>query len=196
MAVVGADEFTSALPLEVVMDPSTLLVYEMNGEVLPREHGYPARLLVPNRYGMKNAKWVVGLRLIQHEFSDWYGRRNWSKTALVRTMCRIDIPAPAAILAPGEHILAGIAYAGSRGIQRVEFSMNGGESWEVATLSESEDRHDRWVAWHAQFSVTPGADATFVARATDGMGELQTEGFSLPEPEGGTGWPRLAVRAS
>ncbi len=116
--------------------------------------------------------------------------------SLVGTMCRINIPAPAAILAPGEHILAGIAYAGSRGIQRVEFSMNDGESWDVAALSQSVGRQDRWVAWHAGFSLTPGTDATFVARATDGMSELQTEGFSLPEPEGGAGWLRLAVRAS
>ncbi|MGI9145141.1 MAG: molybdopterin-dependent oxidoreductase [Chloroflexota bacterium] len=55
VAVLSADEFTSALPLAAAMDPNTVLVYEMNGEVLPREHGYPARLLVPGRYGMKNA---------------------------------------------------------------------------------------------------------------------------------------------
>ena len=78
------------------MDPATLLVYEMNGQVLPYEHGYPARLLVPGRYGMKNPKWVIGMRPMTREFLDWYGQRNWSKDALVRTMSRIDTPGPGA----------------------------------------------------------------------------------------------------
>src|SRR5215831_5705436 len=88
----GADEYTSALPMDVAMDPATLLVYEMNGDVLPYEHGYPARLLVPGRYGMKNPKWVIGMRPMSREFLDWYGQRNWSKDAVVRTMSRIDSP--------------------------------------------------------------------------------------------------------
>ncbi|MCA1645568.1 MAG: molybdopterin-dependent oxidoreductase, partial [Chloroflexi bacterium] len=94
VAVLSADEFTSALPLEVVMDPATLLAYEMNGEVLPREHGYPVRLLVPNRYGMKNAKWVVGLRPMRREFTGWYGRRNWSKEGIVRSCPGLILPQP------------------------------------------------------------------------------------------------------
>ena len=101
LAVLGADEFTSALPMEAALDRETLLVYEMNGEVLPHEHGYPARMLVPGRYGMKNAKWVAGLRPLRREFVDWYGQRNWSKTAVVRTMSRIDQPAPGATLPAG-----------------------------------------------------------------------------------------------
>ena len=80
----GADEFTSALPLVAVMDPATLVVYEMNGDVLPRDHGYPARLLVPDRYGMKSPKWLTGLRLMRNEYDDWFGQRSWSKAAIVQ----------------------------------------------------------------------------------------------------------------
>ncbi len=125
LAVLSADEFTSALPMDVAMDPATLLVYEMNGEVLPFEHGYPARLLVPGRYGMKNPKWVVGMRPMTREFLDWYGQRNWSKDAVVRTMSRIDNPAPGDSLVAGTNMLSGVAYAGTRGIQRVEFTPDG-----------------------------------------------------------------------
>src|SRR3712207_87238 len=91
----------------------------MNGQVLPREHGYPARVLVPGRYGMKNAKWVVALRAMPREFVDWYGQRNWSRQGIVKTMTWIDYPAPGAVLPPGEHRIAGIAYAGDRGVARV-----------------------------------------------------------------------------
>src|SRR6185436_9854525 len=103
------------------MSPDALLVYEMNGQLLPREHGYPARVLVPGRYGMKNAKWVVALRPMTRDFDDWYGQRSWSKQAIVKTMTRIDTPRPNAELPPGQHRIAGIAYAGDRGIQRVEY---------------------------------------------------------------------------
>ncbi|HEX8966475.1 MAG TPA: molybdopterin-dependent oxidoreductase, partial [Chloroflexota bacterium] len=193
--VFGADEFTSSLPLEVVSDPGTLLVYEMNGDVLPREHGYPVRLLVPDRYGMKNAKWVVGLRLMRREFSDWYGRRNWSKTAIVRTMCRIDSPSPGAALAAGDVQVAGVAYAGTRGIARVEYSTDDGKTWRMATLSDSTAGQDRWVGWQANVQLAPAQTLEIVARATDGAGETQVEAFSLPEPDGGTGWPRVSVHA-
>jgi len=129
------------------------------------------------------------------EFNDWYGQRNWSKTAVVRTMSRIDEPAPGAVLESGAHTVAGIAYAGSRGIRRVEYSFDDGQTWHIATLSESTVGQDRWVAWRGTFDLPPGKGATIAARATDGTGALQTEAFSLPEPEGGTGWPRIAVRA-
>ena len=76
------------------MDPQTMLVYEMNGEMLPREHGYPVRVLVPGRYGMKNAKWVVNLRALRRGFIDCYGQRMWSKEAIVKTMTRIELPGP------------------------------------------------------------------------------------------------------
>jgi hypothetical protein len=62
LAAICADEFVTALPIQVALDPGTLLIYEMNGETLPREHGYPVRMLVPGRYGMKNAKWIRALR--------------------------------------------------------------------------------------------------------------------------------------
>jgi DMSO/TMAO reductase YedYZ molybdopterin-dependent catalytic subunit len=196
LAVLGADEFTSALPMDVALDPETLLVYEMNGEVLPREHGYPARMLVPGRYGMKNAKWVAGLRPLRREFVDWYGQRNWSKTALVRTMSRIDQPAPGANLPPGEQRIAGVAYAGVRGIQQVEFSADNGESWRKADILEAPAGHDTWVRWQGSFTLAPGSRTKLIARATDGNGEVQIEAFSLPEPNGGTGWPSVEVQAA
>jgi DMSO/TMAO reductase YedYZ molybdopterin-dependent catalytic subunit len=193
MAVLSADEYTSALPIEVAMDPATLLVYEMNGEVLPREHGFPARLLVPGRYGMKNPKWVVGLRPMAREFVDWYGQRNWSKEGIVRTMARIDSPAPGAKLQPHSGTLSGVAYAGTRGIKRVEYSSDDGESWQDADLLEPAPGQDAWIRWRGSFDVSAGTKMTLSARATDGTDAVQEEAFTLPEPNGGTGWPRIEV---
>jgi hypothetical protein len=133
---------------------------------------------------------------MRREFLDWYGQRQWSEQGLVRTMCRIDTPAPGARLAPGPNTLAGVAYAGRRGIQQVEVSSDGGESWQRADLLDAPaPGQDRWVRWQASVTLAPGATTTLLARATDGSGELQAEAFSLPQPDGGSGWPSLAVQA-
>src|SRR5438132_11131837 len=153
--------------MSAALDPSTLLVFEMNGEVLPREHGYPARLLVPGRYGMKNPKWVIGLRPTRREFVDWYGQRNWSKTGIVRTMSRIDTPAPGAMLPAGTNTVAGIAYGRSHPIQRVEYSADGATTWRSARLLEGAPDPDRWVRWQGEFTLAPGATVKLMARATD-----------------------------
>jgi DMSO/TMAO reductase YedYZ molybdopterin-dependent catalytic subunit len=195
VAAIAADEYTSALPWEAASDPDTLLVYEMNGQTLPHEHGYPARLLVPGRYGMKNAKWVIGLRPLQRDFVDWYGQRNWTRDAIVQTMSRIDLPTPDAELSPGQYNVAGIAYAGTRGIRLVEFSSDGGQSWEIADFLEPPVGRDVWVRWIGQFTLERDTRLTLVSRATDGTGMLQTESFVLPQPDGSSGWPSLEVRA-
>ena len=195
LSTVSADEFTTSLPIEVALDPGTLLVYEMNGQVLPREHGYPARILVPGRYGMKSAKWVVTLRPLRREFIDWYGQRQWSKEGIVKTMTRIDTPARGAELPPQEHRIAGIAYAGDRGIAKVEFSADDGLTWQIAELLEPAPGQDAWVRWQGRFTLRPGSQMTLVARATDGTGELQSEEFKLPQPDGSSGWHHVVVRA-
>jgi DMSO/TMAO reductase YedYZ molybdopterin-dependent catalytic subunit len=193
LAVLSADEYTSAIPIEVAMDPATLLVYEMNGEVLPYEHGYPARLLVPGHYGMKSAKWVIGLRPMSREFLDWYGQRNWSKDASVRTMTRIDSPAPGDLPSSGSNTMSGVSYAGTRSIKRVEISSDGGQTWRDAEFVEPASGQDAWVRWRGPFRVTAGSPLTLVARATDGTAAVQDEAFTLPEPDGGTGWPHVQL---
>lgn len=193
LATFAADEFTTALPIDLAMDPDTLLAYEMNGETLPREHGYPVRMLVPGRYGMKNAKWIVALRVTNREFLDWYAQRSWSKTAVVKTMSRIDSPAPGAALPPGEHEISGIAYAGDRGIQRVEYSADGGQTWQPASFIDPPIGRDVWARWRGRFTLPARTDLVLMARATDGSGATQPEAFTLPQPDGGSGWCGIVV---
>src|SRR5207253_4753908 len=162
LATISADEYTPAIPLGVAMSPDALLVFEMNGQVLPREHGYPARLLVPGRYGMKNAKWVVALRPMTRELVDWYGQRSWSREARVKTMTRIDVPGRDAHLQAGPQRIAGVAYAGDRGIQKVEFSADGSQTWQTADLTEPAAGRDVWVRWQGRFVIAAGTDANLV----------------------------------
>ena len=141
---ISADECTTALPIEAALDPETLLVFEMNGEVLPREHGYPARLLVPGRYGME--------RQVAHRPTADATRSHrlvwtapWSKDGTVKTMTRIDVLTPETSVVPGKYNIAGIAYAGDRGVAGIEFSSDGGETWHQADLLEAAQGRDTWV---------------------------------------------------
>ena len=140
IAVIGADEFSSSIPPDPQTLASTLLVYEMNDQVLPLEHGYPARLLIPNRYGMKSPKWVIAMRPTNEVHLDWYGQRGWNLNAFVQTITRIDAPIHGQIMEAGDHTIAGIAYAGSRGISQVEYSADGGANLAAGELRRAGHR--------------------------------------------------------
>jgi DMSO/TMAO reductase YedYZ molybdopterin-dependent catalytic subunit len=164
----------------------------MNGEVLPREHGYPARLLVPGRYGMKNPKWLAGIRALNQPFADWYQQRGWTRTGLVKTMSRIDVPVDGAALAAGSQPVAGVAYAGDRGITQVEVSADGGSTWQTASFLESPAGKDVMVRWQSTFQMRD-SPVTLVVRATDGTGVVQADDFGLPAPDGGWGQDSIQV---
>jgi DMSO/TMAO reductase YedYZ molybdopterin-dependent catalytic subunit len=196
LAALSSDEFSAGLPVEVAQDPETLVVYEMNGEPLPREHGFPARLLVPGRYGMKNPKWLAGIRAMNQEYAGWYEQRNWNKDGIVKTMSRIDTPVGGARLSPGAQRVAGIAYAGDRGVTQVEVTFDDGDTWQVTQLLEPMPGKDAMVRWESTFEMPSSGSLTLTVRATDGTGELQTDEFQLPQPDGASGRDSITVMAA
>ncbi|HEY3061679.1 MAG TPA: molybdopterin-dependent oxidoreductase [Chloroflexota bacterium] len=196
LAFLSIDEFSAGLPVDVVDDPETLIVYEMNGEPLPREHGYPARLLVPGRYGMKNPKWLTAIRALSTDFLGWYEQRNWNKDGFIKTMARIDVPGDGTVLLDGPQRVAGIAYAGDRGIETVEFSVDGGKSWDEASFVEPAAGKDAMVRWEGSFNLAPQSSLTIVVRATDGNGDVQSSQFVLPQPDGASGRHAVTVYAA
>src|SRR6266851_2036578 len=196
LAFVAIDEFSAGLPANIGADPETLIVYEMNGQPLPREHGFPARLLVPGRYGMKDPKWLTGIRAMTSEYQGWYEQRNWNKRGIIKTMSRIDLPIDGTRLPAGEQRVAGIAYAGDRGISKVEFSLDDGGTWQSATILEAMPGKDAMVRWEGTFVVPASSSVTITMRATDGLGEPQTEYFQLPQPDGASGRDAITVSAA
>ncbi|MGQ4267973.1 molybdopterin-dependent oxidoreductase [Nocardiopsis changdeensis] len=190
------DGWTCGTPTEVVMDGrDALLAVGMNGTPLPHEHGFPVRTVVPGLYGFVSAtKWVTDLKLTR--FSDeqaYWAQRGWAVRAPIRTMSRIDVPAPLARVPSGEVVLAGVAWAQHRGVDAVEVRVDGGP-WADAELAKVPGI-DTWVQWVAEVSVGPGRHDVEV-RATDATGAVQTSERAEPIPSGATGWHRIAFTAT
>jgi DMSO/TMAO reductase YedYZ molybdopterin-dependent catalytic subunit len=190
------DGFTAGMPVEWVMDASRMpmIAVGMNGEPLPREHGYPARLIVPGLYGYVSAtKWLTELELTRFDaFEAFWIPRGWAVRAPVLTQSRIDVPQSGARVTAGRTPVAGVAWAPDRGIQGVEIRIDEGE-WVRAKLSAPISKAT-WVQWLYDWDATPGSHRIEV-RATDGTGEVQTDSRSAPAPDGARGHHRIQVTA-
>ncbi len=77
----AADGYTSSLTLEKALKEDTLLAYKMNGVTLPKEHGFPLRLVVPDKLGYKWVKWVIGIELVNYEYEGYWESRGYSNAA-------------------------------------------------------------------------------------------------------------------
>jgi DMSO/TMAO reductase YedYZ molybdopterin-dependent catalytic subunit len=192
----SVDGFTSGTPLEVVLDGrDALLAVAMNGEALPVEHGFPARMVVPGLYGYVSAtKWVTDIEVTTFAAASAYWvPRGWSQQAPIKTESRIDVPAGGASLRPGRTPVAGVAWAQHKGIAAVEVRVDRGP-WHQARLAAVPDI-DTWRQWVWQWPATPG-NHTLEARATDQTGYTQTPVQAQPPPNGASGYPSAAVTVS
>jgi len=177
----SADGYYESLPLEWALDAQTRLCYAMGGTALPASHGFPLRLFTPNRFGMKNPKWITQIEAASGSYQGYWEQRTWNQEAWVQTTSVIDTAQPAA----GQITAGGVAYAGSRGIRQVEVQLDGGP-WSPAELKPALSGLT-WVVWRAQLPATAGRHRLTV-RATDGTGALQSPQPTPPHPDGATGY--------
>lgn len=184
----AADGYTDSIPIDKAMHPDTLLVWEMNGAPLTPKHGFPARLIVPGIYGMKNVKWVTRLSVVDYDYKGFWERRGWSDEAIIKTWSRFDVPdrrgqfthrTPA--------IVAGVAYAGDRGVSAVEISADRGLTWLPAELKEGLGPY-AWRLWKAEWIPQETGSVELWVRAIDGAGTVQSEVRRSPLPDGASGY--------
>lgn len=184
------DGFYETVIAEDMFDERTLLVYGMNGDTLPVEHGFPLRIYIANRYGMKQPKWIVRMEAVEAWQPGYWVERGWSREARPQIVSVIDTIATEAA-EEGLIPLGGIAWAGDRGIQRVEIQVDNG-SWQEADLRTPPISTLTWVQWRYEWASEPGRH-TFTVRATDGTGMLQTAEINDPHPDGATGYHSRSV---
>lgn len=187
------DGYTCGFPVAAAMDGrDAMLAVGMNGEPLPAEHGFPVRLVVPGLYGYVSAtKWLTEIEVTTFDaFDHYWERRGWAEEAPIKTQSRIDTPSALARLPAGEAVIAGVAWAQTRGIERVEVSIDEG-SWQEAELA-AEINDTTWRQWRLPWMVTPGRHS-ITCRATDSTGQTQSGERSRPVPDGATGWHSIVV---
>ena len=189
----SADDWTSGFPTYLALDGREALVaFGMNDEELPLKHGYPVRLVVPGLYGYVSAtKWLTEIELTDWGFDAYWIKRGWSKEGPILTQSRIDTVKDGDTLSAGTVQIGGIAWAPHRGIERVEVSTDGGETWSDASLAAQLDI-DAWRQYVYDWEAQPG-EHTLKVRATDGEGETQTKTEAPPHPSGATGYHTIEV---
>ncbi len=190
----SVDGFTAGFPTAWALadEREALVAVAMNGEPLPPDHGFPARLIVPGLYGYVSAtKWLSEIELTTMEFDGYWVPLGWSKDAPILSQSRIDTPRDGGTPASGTVPVAGVAWAPDRGISAVEVQVDE-SGWESAELSDPIS-DATWVQFVYRWQATPG-EHTLRVRATDGDGVVQTDERSRPDPDGARGHHTIRVR--
>jgi DMSO/TMAO reductase YedYZ molybdopterin-dependent catalytic subunit len=191
------DGWTAGTPTDVLLRPDSdaLLAIAMNGEPLPPEHGFPVRMVVPGLYGFVSAtKWVTDLELTTFDAKQAYWlQRGWGQRAPIKTQSRIDRPQGFQTLQAGPNgmvTLAGIAWAQTRGIDKVEVRLDDTGPWQPTQLS-TQVNTETWRMWRHDIALAPGLHSV-QCRATDHTGVTQTPDPAPPIPDGAAGWPKIS----
>ena len=192
VAFYGADGYSDSFEIEKAFEPTTIVAYLMNGEPLEDKHGFPARLIVPGKYGIKNGKWLERIELVRDNFEGFWQSRGWTNAADIKTMSTFERPLDRAVWKLEPQEIGGVAFAGPRGISRVEYSLDGGDTWQDADELINPGPLS-WTIWRARWTP-PGSGAyRLVVRATDGDGNVQSDERADPLPDGASGYHRLVV---
>jgi len=194
----AADGYDVGIPMKYAMLDGTILAYQMNDQTLLQEHGFPARMIVPGYYGMMNCKWVTSIEVVAETYQGYWQVRGWENEAQYQTGSSIVTPGTAQVadrfgigsasgVSLGLTPIAGIAFAGDRGIQKVEVSTDGGQTWMPASIKDPLS-NDTWVLWTADWNPPSTGNFSLAVRATDGTGAVQTAVMATPFPSGATGY--------
>lgn len=196
----SAEGYVVGVPLDRAWHPESILAYMMNDQPLRADHGFPVRAVIPGLYGMMSAKWITEIEIISDVYLGFWQTRGWSNDAQIKTTSIIYYPS---VLAGADFgvvrlgatsgiiPIAGVAFAGERGISKVEVSTDGGNTWNQAFIKQPLSPFS-WVLWAYSWTPAPGQYVLKV-RATDGTGNLQDSTTTNPFPNGATGYNQVKV---
>lgn len=190
----AVDGYDDTIPLAKAIEPTTLVVYEMNRAQLPFIHGYPVRVIVPGLFGEKSVKWVTRIELVDQDIKGFYEKQGWGPDFTIPTHSRFDGPDLSRPISVGASVpLKGVAFGGNRGISRVEVSFDDGNEWQEAKLYMPGTRLT-WALWNYDWQPQKQGEYKLVVRATDGDGALQIREERWTAPHGATGYHKVTAR--
>jgi DMSO/TMAO reductase YedYZ molybdopterin-dependent catalytic subunit len=172
------DGYSTSIPVELGMHEHALLVYEMNGEPLPRNHGAPLRCLWPGRYGMKQPKWIRTITVLASEYRGHWEKQGWTNDAFILPNSRIESPTDLTVITTPTFALSGVAYSGEDGIEKIDIAWDDSNDWKPAELTRVASPYV-WTIWKwAGASLSPGRH-TLYARVTTKNGRQQSRGQTI-----------------
>jgi DMSO/TMAO reductase YedYZ molybdopterin-dependent catalytic subunit len=184
----SADGFYETVDLELVLaDRRIMLTYDWDRQPLTAGHGFPLRIYIPDRYGMKQPRWITSIEVIDGYREGYWVERGWDKDAIMQTTSVIDTVATEAIIGSGDDRrvpIGGIAHAGARGISKVEVRIDGGDWVEAELRSPLSDL--TWVIWRFDWLYEAG-NHLFEVRCVEADGTPQIEQARTPRPSGSRG---------
>lgn len=179
--------YQRSLTVNETVTEEALLAYEMNGQPLQPQHGYPLRLLVPGWYGMTSVKWLERIEAVAEPFQGYQMARvyRYSQTAdepgeavtVIRVRALMippgipDFLTRTRLVQAGAVTLTGKAWAGRLSVSRIEVSVDGGSTWSDAQLGKPVSPH-AWTTWTFLWNARRGTH-TLCVRATDSEGNVQ-----------------------
>jgi DMSO/TMAO reductase YedYZ molybdopterin-dependent catalytic subunit len=190
------DGYAESLPVSLIQGaPELLVAYDLDGAPLPEAHGFPARILLPGHYGMKGPKWLDSIDLVDHESGGYWEMQGWDHNAVVKTTARFDVPRDGDIVKLGTVSLSGVAFAGTRGVSKVEYSTDGGRNWMPADFKPPLSPLT-WALWSAVW--TPGREGSYQlqVRATDASGAVQEAKAAASYPGGASGYHTIQINVA
>jgi len=195
-ALYSAEGYSTGHTLERILRPANFLAWEMNGEPLPRQHGFPLRVILPGKYGMKMPKWLTRIEFVDHDYLGFWEWQGWSNSCDRQLQSVIDDPRDRAVVKGTNFVISGWAVANEAGVTKVEISTDGRRTWNDAPIFSNPMPSQVWAFWKYVWINPPKGTHTIEVRATDGNGRLQTSSSSGEWPDGATGYHEITVEVS
>lgn len=189
------DGYSDSIPYQLSLTDDVFLAFRMNGELLPREHGYPLRAIVPGIYGMKNVKWLSKIELVDYDYKGYWEKKGWSDEAVIPIKSQILMPMDGKKIPLGKYVIGGIAFAGRYGISRVQVSVDGEKIWLDAETKAPMSKW-AWVLWRYEWEPVKKGTYTITVRGIDKAEKVQEPGslFERSYPNGAKGYHSVDVK--
>ena len=193
VAFEAADGFTNSVSRGRAMSGEVLVVYEMNGQPLQAEHGFPARIVVPGLYGYKSVKWLTRIEPVDYDFLGYWESRGRTDNPIIKTMSKIVAPEHGSSHPLGPLAVSGVAFSGDRGIATVELSTDGERTWSPVDRLSEPLSPSTWVSWDAVVEPAGRGPMVLSVRAVDSQGVVQTPIETGVYPDGATGHHKVRI---
>lgn len=190
----SSDGLNRGFPLTHFKHPLTLLAYEMNGQRLQPNYGFPLRLVVPGYYGFLWRKWLLKLTLTDKPYNDsqWLESMKTVKSKKVLLSTKILVPQDHKHIHTPSHTILGVSWGGETPINHVEVSFNKGRSWTRAEIIWRASHPYAWVIWKLTWTPQKNRAYTVTARAIDVAGRIQQNGVDT-YPSGSGSWHHVQI---